>query len=189
MPGCIFCFEHLVQPDTFLYIYKNLLCVDMNAAWGNFFVAVAGAAAALTGLIFVAVSIGLPRILSMPMLSGRASEPLVLLITTLIISVLCLTPEQPAVILGAEIFAIGSICWLLMLKTDIDMLRKADNIYKQHYKRNMVFTQLAVLPYVVAGAIVWQAGFDGIYWLVPGIVCSILKSLLDAWVLLVEIHR
>ena len=33
------------------------------------------------------------------------------------------------------------------------------------------------------------AGVDGLYWLVPAVIFSLLKALLDAWVLLVEINR
>ena len=32
-------------------------------------------------------------------------------------------------------------------------------------------------------------GFVGLYWLIPGILFSFIKALVDAWVLLVEIHR
>jgi hypothetical protein len=40
--------------------------------WHDFFIACAGASAALMGLIFVGVSINLTRILSFPTLPGRA---------------------------------------------------------------------------------------------------------------------
>jgi hypothetical protein len=44
------------------------------AGWDNFFVAEVGAAAALSGLLFVAVSINLTRILAIPHLPARAAE-------------------------------------------------------------------------------------------------------------------
>ncbi len=40
--------------------------------WHDIFIATAGASAALTGLIFVEVSINLSRILAIPTLPGRA---------------------------------------------------------------------------------------------------------------------
>ena len=49
--------------------------------WSNFFMAILGAAAALTGLIFVGVSISLTKILSIPTLPGRALISLTLLLT------------------------------------------------------------------------------------------------------------
>ena len=48
--------------------------------WVNFFFAEVGASAALTGLVFVGVSINLKRILSLPKLPNRALEAPVLLL-------------------------------------------------------------------------------------------------------------
>jgi hypothetical protein len=41
--------------------------------WDNFFVASAGAAAALTGLLFVAPSINLDKVLKIPRITGRTA--------------------------------------------------------------------------------------------------------------------
>ena len=53
------------------------------AAWEGFAVALAGAAAVLAGLVFVAVSINIDRILPVRCLPGRAGESVILFITAL----------------------------------------------------------------------------------------------------------
>ena len=60
--------------------------------WDSFFVAGTGAAAALTGLVFVALSINLTQILSAPGLPGRAGETIAMLTEAVVISLLGLVP-------------------------------------------------------------------------------------------------
>jgi hypothetical protein len=66
--------------------------------WHDFFLAQAGAAGVLTGLVFVGVSINLEKIVSDPRsgLAGRAAEALILLVAVLLASVLALVPGQGA---------------------------------------------------------------------------------------------
>ena len=62
--------------------------------WGELFVAVAGASAALAGLLFVAVSINVERIVRYRGLPERALEALVLLLGVLVISIIGLIPVR-----------------------------------------------------------------------------------------------
>src|ERR1700751_5620942 len=101
-------------------------------AWHDFFVAVAGATAALTGLIFVGVSLSLTKMLAIPRLADRASQALILLVTVLIISCLCLVPQQPYSLLGIEFLGIGLAVWFITLKLDITILKATDKEYKGH---------------------------------------------------------
>ncbi|MGO8886008.1 MAG: hypothetical protein ACLPUO_03780 [Streptosporangiaceae bacterium] len=82
----------------------------MNAygvtAWGTFFAAEVGAAAALTGLLFVAAAIKLARILSFPKLPARAGETLAVLLLVVVTSSLALVP-QAAGALGIEVTAVA----------------------------------------------------------------------------------
>lgn len=157
--------------------------------WSDFFVAIAGAAAALTGLVFVGLSISLARILNVPQLTGRASQSIQLLLVVLTVSALCLVPRQPIFLIGIEILSIGLVIWTVSLRLDLKMLGTVDAAFKRYSWLNMAFTQLSVLPYIISGIMLLCQGDVGIYWLIPGIIFSFIKAVLDAWVLLVEIHR
>jgi len=77
------------------------------AEWESLFVAEAGASAALAGLLFVALSINLERILKGSGLPGRAGEAIVLLLTVLVVSTFGLVPGQSPRVLGAEVLGFG----------------------------------------------------------------------------------
>jgi modulator of FtsH protease len=68
----------------------------MNAAkdWTDFLVAEVGASAALAGLLFVAISINLEKILEYKGTVTRASEALLLLLSVLFAGTFALTPGQ-----------------------------------------------------------------------------------------------
>ena len=157
--------------------------------WSNFFVAMAGAAAALAGLIFVGVSLNLAKVLSIPSLPDRALESLILLLNILIISALALVPGQSMMAIGLEFLFIGAITWSIMLYLDLRIWRNTNPGYKKHSRQNILFSQLAVLPYILSGIMMLCQGTDGVYWLIPGVIISFIKAITDAWVLLVEIHR
>ncbi|MEI9919929.1 MAG: hypothetical protein WDO14_14195 [Bacteroidota bacterium] len=157
--------------------------------WREFFVAVAGSAAALTGLIFVGVSLSLSRMLAIPRLPDRASQALILLMTVLVVSCICLAREFSHELLGGLLLFIGSLLWIIILMLDLAIYRVTERPYKRHYRAMIPFNQLATLPYIIAGATILEYGIGGLYWLLPAVIFSFMKSVVDAWVILVEIHR
>ena len=74
-----------------------------TAQWQNFFVMTGGAAAALTGLLFVAMSLHARDIMANRFFSGRAVGTLMSLASQLLISGCVLIPGQPLRLLGVEV--------------------------------------------------------------------------------------
>ena len=158
--------------------------------WKDFWVAIAGSAAALTGLIFVGVSISLQRILSHPQLPSRAMQSLLLLLTVLVVATLNLIPGQPQFLVGSEVLIIGILVWAITLRSDLKALPKTDSAEKKYIRQNILLTQFAVIPYIISGIVILLKGTDyGFYFITPGIILCFIKAVLDAWVLLVEIYR
>ena len=157
--------------------------------WNDFYVAVAGASAALTGLIFVGVSISLNKIVAAPILPNRALISLILLLAILTVSILLLVPGDTLRWIGYLLSILGITSWIAVTRLDLKSLRMMDKKYKPRYYSNMLLSQLAIIPYIIGGIAVLANGSGGLYWTVPAIMLSFIKSVTEAWVLLVEINR
>jgi modulator of FtsH protease len=162
--------------------------------WHDFFLAQAGAAGVLTGLVFVAVSINLQQILSDPGsgLAGRAAEALILLVAVLTASVLLLVPGQGTTLIGGEVLLVGLVAWGWIVMIQLQRLRNwrtMPSYLRGPFLLRVAICQIATLPLIVAGIAILAVGMGGLYWLVAGMVFSILAALFEAWVLLVEINR
>jgi hypothetical protein len=78
-------------------------------AWATFATISGGAAAALTGLLFVAVSIRIAAVAQSQELRNRAAQTLTLFGTVLIVSVLLAIPGQGYHTLGAELVVLAAL--------------------------------------------------------------------------------
>ena len=90
---------------------------SLAADWANFFVAEVGAAAALSGLLFVAVSINLTRILAIEHLPDRAAETLYVLLGVLVVATFGLIPGQGLTALGFEVVGAGLAVWSICVRS------------------------------------------------------------------------
>lgn len=154
--------------------------------WSDLFVAVAGASAALAGLLFVAVSINLDRIISERGLPERALEAVLMLVAVLVIAIIGLIPGQSDGLFGVEMFLAAAALGFAILKP----IRAQPT----HAPRNYVFGRWALrltgtVPLLIGAASVMIGDGGGLYWVVAGMVFAILAAVANAWVLLVEILR
>jgi hypothetical protein len=161
------------------------------AAWTGFGTAVATAAAALAGLLFIAISINIETILKIKSLPSRAAQTLILFASALIVAVLVVVPGQARVALGVELLATGLIIGAIQVWLDLGASRARgpeDTVWRRIVGR--VFPAvLSCACLGVAGATLIAAAGGGLYWLVPSVVAALVFGMINAWVLLVEILR
>jgi modulator of FtsH protease len=154
--------------------------------WTDLFVATAGASAALAGLVFVAVSINVDRILKFEGLPERALETVLMLLSVLLISIVGLIPGQSTAALGAELLVLGLGFGIVTVRLARRSLPGGSQPRSWLISRVLVATA-ATLPVIVGGASILAETGGGLYWIVAGI--AIAGAVANAWVLLVEILR
>jgi modulator of FtsH protease len=158
-----------------------------SADWTDLFVASAGASAALTGLLFVAVSLNIQDILKNEGLPGRALQTLLLLLSAVVVSLVCLIPGQSATALGVELLIFGSISggWVLVLAV---RAMKPTRPYV-HPLFHFALVLPGALPQALGAVSLLVGSGGGLYWVVGGVIGALLGAAINAWVLLVEILR
>jgi hypothetical protein len=163
-------------------------CVSMSD-WSTILAVQAGAAATLTGLIFVAVSINLQQVISAPGLSGRAAESLLQFVEVFFIATVSLIPGQPTSYLALELLSLGIIFWGAETAGHIRYHRSKLGQPLAWFLPRLLLSQLGAIPFCVAGALLLLGHCDAIYWIVPGFIFSFAAGITSAWVLLVEVLR
>ena len=156
-------------------------------AWGTFAEISGSAAAALTGLLFVAVSIRITYIARSQELRNRAAQTLSLFGTVLIISVLIAIPRQAYRTLGAELVVLAVITGTGFYI--LDRRAKGD-------RSNQAIAPVleAVTPTAVTSLLLLAAGIvlvlgvpAGLYVLVGPVLVAFVGGVTSAWLFLTKI--
>lgn len=157
--------------------------------WSDFGVGVAGAAAALTGLLFVAVSINLDRILQFRTLPRLAGATLLMFGGMLLSAVVLIVPGQSSVALGTELF-------VLALAVGVPLVWLHTRSPRHEGTPTIVWVLTRLLPsllvpalLLVSAILLWADWSDALYPLAAAAVVALTAGLVSSWVLLVEIQR
>jgi hypothetical protein len=157
--------------------------------WVEFGVALAGAAAVLAGLVFVAVSINLEKVLEVRGLPGRAGESIVMFGGVLILSFSLLMPGQSRVAVGVELLVGGGLLAALLLLIALPGLNRPTR-QPLSWRLTRIVVVLAVsVPVIVAGVSMLVKWGGGLYWLAAAFALALAAGIANAWVLLVEVVR
>jgi hypothetical protein len=150
--------------------------------WQGFAETVGSASGALTGLLFVSVSLNASRIAGHVGLRASAGQTLLLFITPLIIATALLAPHQPDWVLGAELMTTGlGAGWILL-----SIRRVKRGLADEDLRLIRIFNRpglnVTTMLLVVGGGAVLAAGHEaGLYLIFPAIVVAFVSGVLNAW--------
>ncbi len=155
--------------------------------WNDLFVMTGGAAAALAGLIFVAVSLNHEHVLQNPVLPAIAAQTLGLLIGLVLLSIVVLTPGQPDVVVGVEVLLVGVGLFAFVL---VASLRTRQHDLRRWWTASRILLgALATLPAITAGGLLTLGVAGGRYALSVEAATAIAVAVYYAWILLIEVRR
>jgi hypothetical protein len=163
----------------------------MNAAyepgmWTTMCGAVAGSAATLAGLLFVALTVNLPRILPDASHVARAREALAGLLSLLILAILILIPGQPHAALGSELLCLAAAVAAVSVRLQGQTIRRMQPGQRARWAVRMLPVNLGTAAIIVSGVSLIAGSGGGLYWLAVTMLIYFLRSALNAWILVVE---
>ncbi|HTX26279.1 MAG TPA: hypothetical protein VME19_04575 [Streptosporangiaceae bacterium] len=158
------------------------------ARWHDFAATFAGAAGALLGLAFVAISLNLDAILRFKTLPGRAVETLALFAYPLAGGLLIQVPglSDTALGVGQAVLAAG-LAGLVALGVRRWRQQRTDPL---SWRLSHILPPVVTTVLAIVGAVVTiSASLGGLYWLAGAMAVAAASGIVNSWVLLVEIKR
>jgi modulator of FtsH protease len=158
--------------------------------WTDFGVAAAGATAALAGLLIVAISVNVSEIIASKSAVHGARATIASLVLAIAVSLLMLPAPQTLLGLGIATIVLGLIASAIQISA-IRAQWVAGEAGLTAGPRIAILALAAGqhLPFLVGGILLLVGVDTGLWWLVAGVVMVVVASLVDAWVLLIEVRR
>jgi hypothetical protein len=152
------------------------------ADWAGFAEVIGGASGALTGLLFVSVSLNATRIAGHQGLRSSAAQTLVLFLTPLFMAAALLAPGQADLVVGAELIAIGvSASWALLAIGRRKRWLPEDSLTLSTIFNHRGPNVLVMLLFVASGTALACSANDGLYLLLPASLVAFTSGVLNAW--------
>ena len=158
--------------------------------WATFAEITGEAAAALIGLLFVAVSIRVNVIAASKELRNRAAQALSLFFTVLLVAVVLAIPDQAYGVLGGELIAIAVTLVAVLFVLD----RRARSGTEAASSQPVAQILEAVSPngitsalLLASGVTVALGGHAGLYILIAPVTAALGGGVVSAWLLLTKV--
>jgi hypothetical protein len=159
-------------------------------AWEAFYVMAGGAAAVLTGLVFVAVTLHVTPIIGNVLHRDRAWSSVAILASQLIIAMAVLVPAQPLRLLGIEILVIAAFWVMRTVRVTRDLSSAMRRLDRPSGKWQVEWPAWIAWVVALTGsgvALVAENGDVGFPLLALAMVGMFSFAIWSAWVLVSEV--
>lgn len=162
---------------------------ELAEEWSDFNIAMAGATAALAGLLIVAMSVNLKAIVASKSLPDRMATALTTLLVALAATALGLAPEQPAWAYGLEVF-VGAILAAAFEVRAIRAIMHDQVVATVQRMAKSIAGTVPITSYLI-GSLLLMAGSvaAGLWFFAAGAILAIASAILHSWIVLVEVLR
>jgi hypothetical protein len=160
--------------------------LETVSRWSDFNVAMAGASAALAGLVIVAASVNIQKIVSAGTLTARLAAAIATLVLALVVSAVGLVP-------GIDLLWYGLVTIVVALGAAWFQAHATRVVMRDPQQRARVAkSALGILPiaaYLAAGSMMAQGLTGGLMLAAAGCLVAIVSAILVSWIVLVEVLR
>jgi hypothetical protein len=158
------------------------------AEWHDFFVMTGGGAAALAGLVFVAVSINLDAVVGNPAHRGRAINMLTGFTAAFTICALVLMGGQSHQAVGTEWFVVATVAATIYVGNYVQAAKRGG--MKAELRPDRLAVGVTCYVAQAGGAVVLILGYvAGLYVAAVGLVVLFALVISGAWLLLLALHQ
>jgi modulator of FtsH protease len=156
-------------------------------AWHDFFVMLGSAAAALTGLVFVALSLHLDRVAADPFHRFRAGVSVAGLSSVVVLSGAFLVPTQSHQAVGIEVIAISA--FFVWLNATAGRHRAPVITGQSHPPTRLIYGLTTTVVYTIAGLVLFFGSGAGLLILAAAMGNSMVASIKTAWDLMIQLRH
>ena len=160
--------------------------------WSEFNVAVAGAGAALGGLLIVALSVNIRQIAESRGLAARAGASIATLILGVVLSCAALIPGQVPWGYGVQVLAGTAVCGLVAVRSAVAIRRDSAATGYGRFDAERIALFALPLVFDLAGGVLLVLGTTtaaGLVLVAVATILAIVTTVLFSWVALVEVLR
>lgn len=158
------------------------------AEWSEFNVAMAGASAALAGLVIVAASVNIDKIIHARTLTARLGAAIASLVLALVASAAGLMPGLDLTWYGIIVLVSAIAAGVFQLHATRVIARDSEPEQRARLAKS-VLGFLPVAGYVAAGIALIVGSSSGLVLAAVGCLLAIVAAIVVSWVVLVEVLR
>jgi hypothetical protein len=155
--------------------------------WQEFFAVVSLAAATLTGLLAVALSLNVRAVAASPARIGRARESLIALTVLLMLSIFSLIPGQGRVPLGIELIALSAIVLVIISRLQAMTVHRLPERNRGRWTLRIIAATSITVVLGISGTSLIAGRYGGLLWLIPCALYCLVWPTYNAWTLTIHL--